>query len=348
MSDVIRVLIADDSATVRHYLQSLIREANGFEIVGEARDGEEVVQMAQKLRPDVISMDIHMPRQNGLEATREIMGICPTPVVVVSGMLEDDIQLSLQALEAGALAVVSKPPDRANPDFPARRQQLITTLRAMAGVRVISRRDLLTPDYSGVGSSTEPTRRTRPELVVIGASTGGPSALHRLLQGLPNGFPVPIAIVQHMPHEFIPGLARWLDRSTSLEVKVAEEGMILRRGLVVIAPGNAHLLIARQGTNLVAQLQHAQGGERYQPSVDLLFDSVARVCGSAALGVVLTGMGEDGAEGLLAMRRAGARTLAQDEASSTVFGMPQAALSRGATRRAVSLSDMAVEIVNMV
>jgi two-component system, chemotaxis family, protein-glutamate methylesterase/glutaminase len=360
MSDDIRVLIAEDSPTVRVYLKALIEETPGMRVIGLAHDGEQVVSLVQELKPDVVSMDIRMPRLDGLEATRRIMNVFPTPVVVVSGLLDVDIELSLQALEAGALAVVSKPPDRAHKEFATKRQQLVTTLRAMAGVRVIARRDRLwqaqptpqrdwrvTPVVERV--PVRPFgRRTRPEIVAIGASTGGPSAVHRLLQELPDDFPLPILIVQHMPNEFIGGLARWLDSATDLEVAIASDGMILEQGVVYLAPGTAHLSVQRKGMVLVARLQKEPQGYRYQPSVDVLFESIARACGSAAIGIVLTGMGDDGAAGLLAMREQGAYTVAQDEASSTVFGMPAAAIGRGAAEIVEPLANIAPEIVKLI
>src|SRR5688572_25035204 len=213
MQENIRVVIAEDSPTVRAYLKSLIEETPGMQVIGVANNGEEAVALVQELKPDVVSMDISMPRIDGLEATRRIMAKCPTPVVVVSGMLDIDIELSLQALQSGALAVVSKPPDRNNPDFHSKRQQLLTTLRAMSGVRVIARREQRwqqEPVPVAPDKVVRTLRRSRPEVVAIGASTGGPSALHRLLQELPDYFPVPLVIVQHMPNEFIGGLARWL------------------------------------------------------------------------------------------------------------------------------------------
>ncbi len=356
MGEDIRVLIAEDSLTVRLYLKNLIDETPGMRVIGTAGDGEEAIRLAQELRPDVISMDISMPRVDGLEAIRRIMAACPTPVVVVSGLLEVDIELSLQALQAGALAVVSKPPDRNNPEFPLRRQQLVTTLKAMAGVRVISRRDKLTSDESQPFKPTPKApaarpiggRRVKPEILVIGASTGGPSALHRLLQSFNGDFPVPVVIAQHMPHEFIAGMARWLNSATQLQVMIAQDGMTLRSGQVVIAPGTAHIALQRHGMHLTVELLPEMGNYRYQPSVDVLFESVARTCGSAAVGVVLTGMGEDGANGLLAMRQQGAYTLAQDEATSTVFGMPRAAIDKGAVEQVEPLTNLAPEILKVI
>jgi len=351
MSDTIRVLLAEDSPTVRRYLTNLIEEIPGFEVVGAAVDGQEVVEMVKRMRPDVVSMDIKMPHMDGLEATRQIMTYCPTPVVVVSGMLENDIALSMNALDAGALAVIPKPPDRNNPTFATRRNHLITTLKAMAAVSVVSRKERLKRERESQETEvvTLPRhRRVRPELLAIGASTGGPSALHRLLRDLPDEYPLPIIVAQHMPAEFLGGLARWLAQATPLAVRLAEPGMKLEPGMVILSPGDYHIRVTRRGTDLAVRLLAEKGKHRYQPSVNVLFESVAAVCGSAAIGLILTGMGDDGAAGLLAMQQAGAYTLAQDEASATVFGMPHAAIEKGAVQTVISLADLPSKLVKLL
>lgn len=349
----IRVLIAEDSPTVRHYLMTLLSEAPGLEVVGEARDGREAIRLAEELRPDIISMDISMPQLDGLEATRQIMTQCPTPIVVVSGLVDQDVDLSFRALQAGALAVIPKPPDRQSADFNRKRQELIKTLTAMASVRVVSRRPSLeNPDGVRLASTSAKrnsmTTHPRPELIAIGASTGGPSALGTLLQNLAHPLPVPIVVVQHMSQEFLAGLARWLHNVSQSEVSIARDGEELVAGRVYLAPGTAHLTVIRRGTSLIARLLTAQGHYRHQPSVDALFYSVAQTCGSAAVGIILTGMGDDGANGLLAMYRAGAWTYAQDEASSTIFGMPNAAISLGAAQVVASLKDLPIEIAKII
>lgn len=352
MSKPVRVLLADDSPTIRHYLSSIMTEMNNLVIVGEARNGREVIKLAQELSPDVISMDINMPQMDGLEATRRIMSVSPTPVVVVSGLIDSDIELSMRAIEAGALAVVEKPPDRNNPNFEDKRKQLVTTIRAMAGVSVISRRhekyklDGESQEFVAVKPNTN--RLIRPEVLGIGASTGGPSAIHRLLTEFKADLPVPILVVQHMPHEFLQGLTRWLQRSTHLQVKIAESGDKLQAGHVYIAPGTAHMTLRRQGDDLLVQLIRERGKPQYQPSVNMLFNSMATICRSNAIGVILTGMGDDGASGLLAMKQAGAKTLAQDEQSSTVYGMPHAALQCGAVNSVMPLASLAPEILKML
>ncbi len=349
----VRVLVAEDSATVRWHLAQVINETPGLRVIGQARNGEEALEMAQALKPDVISMDINMPRLDGLEATRRIMQVCPTPVVVVSSLLEQEVDLSFQALQAGALAVVEKPPDRNSPRFSEKQSLLVRTLSAMAGVRVIRRNTALLDGQrlaeaqrSATASATQTS--VLPQVVAIGASAGGPSALSKLLKELPREMPVPLVVVQHMSAEFISGLARWLTHTSGWSVVVAYEGMVLRPGVVHLSPGDAHLTITREANSLVVRLVREQGPYRYQPSVDALFETVASACGAAAVGVVLTGMGDDGAAGLLAMYQAGAVTFAQDKASSTVFGMPAAAIERGAVRQVVSLAALPEAILRLI
>lgn len=357
--DPIRVLIAEDSPTVRRYLVDMINTAGTMRVVGEARDGDEALVLTEELKPDVISMDIRMPVLDGLEATRRIMSRRPTPVVIVSNLLEREVDLSFQALQAGALAVVEKPPHRQDPTFAAKQRHLLTTLQVMSQVRVIRRWE----KEPGQNALNEPSTalqelprvtlgggrlKITPEIVVIGASAGGPGALSVLLHGLPAYFPVPIVIAQHIPDEFTAGLARWLEKSTVLPVRVAADNVVLEPGVVHLAPGAAHLLVERRGGQLLGRLRAERGAYRYQPSVDVLFESVAAACGTTAVGLILTGMGDDGAAGLLAMRQAGAQTFAQDETSSTVFGMPGAAIAHGAVEQVLALSNLATTLSNLI
>ncbi len=346
----IRVLIAEDSPTIRYHLTMLINSTSGIKVIGEAKNGEEAVTMVAELKPDVVSMDINMPLLDGLEATRRIMATHPTTVVVVSGLVEKDVELSMMAIEAGALAVVEKPPDRLDMNYETKQRQLVRTLVAMASVSVVKR---ALPRLDETASQTSPVANVppkpqRPEIVVIGASAGGPSALNQLLSQLPDDLSAPVVIVQHMPPEFMNGLARWLGKNSRLRVTVALDNLSLHAGTVYLAPGAAHLSISRGANGLVAHLTHEQGEYRHQPSVDVLFHSVAQVCGSRAVGVILTGMGDDGASGLLALRQAGGRTFAQDRTSATVFGMPGAALACGAVEKELSLAELPPAIIKVL
>lgn len=342
----IRVLIAEDSVTIRYYLAELINALPGFQVVGLAADGEQAVQLTAELRPDVISMDVRMPVLDGIAATRHIMAMCPVPVVIVSGLVEHDIDLSFKAIDAGALAVVGKPPAKDHPRFQQQHRDLVRTLAAMSKVSVVRRvtQPLAPPPQP------PPTRRllAQPEVLAIGASAGGPRALTQLLSKFPANIGVPVVVAQHIPQEFVPGLARWLDQSTSLTVRVAEDGVVLRPGVVNLSPGTAHMQVKRESGLLVVRLREELGPYRYQPAVDVLFESVAEACGSQSIGLLLTGMGDDGAAGLLTMREAGGRTFAQDEASATVFGMPGAAIAQGAVEQVVSLADLPLALLRLV
>jgi two-component system, chemotaxis family, protein-glutamate methylesterase/glutaminase len=341
----IRVLLADDSPTARHYLTALLGATPSLRVVGEARNGAEAVTLAAQLQPDVIAMDIQMPQMDGLEATRQIMSSTPMPIVIVSGVLDSDVELSLQALQAGALAVIEKPPARDHAQYDEKAQRLTTTLAAMSQVKVISRRTIGTARLALPATST---LRPPVALVAIGASAGGPSALSVLLGQLPASLSVPLVVVQHIADEFIGGLARWLSRNTPLSVQVAADGMPIVAGQVYLAPGRAHLQVRKHNGGLICHLQTDLGQHRHCPSVDVLMHSVAATCGAGGMGIVLTGMGVDGADGLLALRHAGGRTVAQDQASSTVFGMPSACIHNGAAEQVLPLAKISATILNLV
>jgi two-component system, chemotaxis family, protein-glutamate methylesterase/glutaminase len=343
----IRVLLAEDSPTVRHHLAQVINEIPGLKVVGEARDGAEAVALVETLKPDVISMDIRMPRVDGLEATRRIMSQHPTPIVMVSGLLDEEIDLSFQALEAGALAVIPKPPSRDKPSFRHQQRQLATALVAMAGVRVVRRWEHA-PGLNGVTGKLADPARAKPEILAIGASAGGPGALINFLGRLPVDISIPVVIVQHMPDEFMTGLSRWLGEATAMPVRVAAEHSLLKPGTVYLSPGNVHLVIAKEGERLTAHYKRERGDHRYQPSVDVLMNSIAETCGSKGIGIILTGMGDDGSAGLLAMRKAGARTFAQDRASCTVYGMPAAAVERGGVEQVLPLDKLPTAVMKLL
>ncbi|WP_435011402.1 chemotaxis-specific protein-glutamate methyltransferase CheB [Tundrisphaera lichenicola] len=326
---MIRVLVVDDSETARSLLVLILGSDPGLEVVGEARDGVEAVEMTQRLRPDVVTMDILMPRLDGLAATREIMITAPTPIVIVTaGALPGEVEGSLEMLGHGALDVLKKPVGPDAPGFAASARRLISTVKAMSQVKVVRRwREYPPrPRPNPPGPTPPPVAGTPAQIVAIGASTGGPLALQKLLSGLPPDFSAPILAVQHITQGFTEGLARWLDSVCDLRVKVAGDGEILARGTVYLAPDGLHLGVSDR-RRLVTSDDPPVGG--FRPSATSLFESVARSFGSSALAVILTGMGVDGVQGLAAIRQKGGRVLAQDESTSVVFGMPGAAIDAG-------------------
>ena len=348
----LRVLIVDDSPTVRRFLAGLIADAPDMMVVGEARNGREAIALAARLQPDIISMDIQMPRLDGLAATRHLMQHTPLPIVIVSGQLHsrEDVDLAFLALQAGALAVLETPPPHTHPDFASRRDHFLNTLRSMAGVSLVRRwadTGPLPPSPDVLAHLAEEPE-TGPLVIAIGASAGGPMALHKILHTLPARLPVPVVIVQHMAEGFVDGLARWLDGATPLHVMQARHGQIVGGGEVIIAPGDSHLTVRRLERGVQAILQPERARQPYRPSVDVLFESVAAHFGPRAVGVLLTGMGTDGAKGLLKMRQQGARTIAQDEKSCLVYGMPGAAVAMGAAEQVVPIKHIAATLCDLL
>jgi two-component system chemotaxis response regulator CheB len=326
----IRILVAEDSLTQRELLLSIIRADPDLQTVGVASDGLEAVTLARQLRPDLITMDVEMPRLNGLEATKEIMIADPTPIVLVSALDQRAVQLSMQTLNAGALTVLRKPPGPSDPSFPQAAREFVRTIKALSQVKVVrhwhNRRaasqhepDQPQPAAAPLGDD----RRPRPEIVAIAASTGGPAALHHLLSNLPPSFHAPILIVQHIGIGFAEGLAKWWNESCPLRVKVAEEGELVMRGTVYLAPAQLHLGLT---SSHMVKLDSAPPINGFRPSADYLFRSLAALSGVARTAVILTGMGDDGLAGLRELRKRGATIIAQDERTSTVFGMNQAAI----------------------
>jgi two-component system chemotaxis response regulator CheB len=317
-----------------------------FQVVGVARDGLEAVALTGRLRPDVITMDIRMPRMDGFQATKQIMRQFPTPIVVVSASVEaEDLKIAFNAIRAGALTVVEKPDGPASNSFETIRNQLLTTVKLMAGVKVVRRwaTDLLCP--TRVPAAGLKTKEAQTALVAIAASTGGPGALYQMLQSLPPDLPVPVLVVQHIAVGFGQGLVDWLAGATKLRVETARHGVLPSAGQVLVAPDNAHLLLGPDGR---VRLRPRADERDLCPSADILFASVAEVLGRRALGVIMTGMGHDGVEGLKRLKAAGGRVLAQDESSCVVFGMPKEAIAAGVVDRVVPLDKIAETIVQML
>ncbi|HYD41675.1 MAG TPA: chemotaxis-specific protein-glutamate methyltransferase CheB [Anaeromyxobacter sp.] len=323
----VRVLVADDSELFRELLSRVVEEDGALELVALARDGEDAAQLARKLRPDVITMDLEMPDADGYAGIARIMAETPTPILVLTA--NPSQAAGFKALSLGALDIVEKP--RCESDLEEYGHLLRSRLRLLAGVKVIRH-----PRGLREKRAAAPKRAERPELVVVGASLGGPRALSTILRRLPATFPVPIAVVQHIADGFTEGLAGWLDQECALTVAEAADGEALRRGRVVLAPSGRHLVVEHGRV----RLWDGAPVETFKPSVTPLFVSAARAYGSRACGVLLTGMGRDGAEGLKVIRDEGGTTLVQDEATSAVFGMPRAAIDLGAAERVLPLDDI--------
>jgi two-component system, chemotaxis family, protein-glutamate methylesterase/glutaminase len=338
-NEKVRVLIVDDSALMRKLLTSVLSEDEGIEVVGAAPDPFEAREKIKSLNPDVVTLDVEMPRMNGLDFLRKIMELRPTPVVMISSLTQAGADITLEALEIGAVDFVAKPADAG-----AMLQlggELIPKIKAAAHTRLRRRVPPPHRQRRAVGGASS----TSDKLIAIGASTGGVEALKAVLMLFPEDVP-PIVIAQHMPERFTAAFARRLDSECRMRVHEAVHDQPIERGNAYIAPGGHHLEVARRGSGLVCALNDGPLVSGHRPSVDALFHSVARVVAPRAVGAILTGMGRDGANGLLAMRRAGCITLGQDEGTALIYGMPRVAFEIGAVESQHGLFDISEAILN--
>jgi two-component system chemotaxis response regulator CheB len=336
----IRVLCVDDSALVRGLMTEIINSQADMEVVAAAPDPLIARELIKQHNPDVLTLDVEMPRMDGLDFLERLMRLRPMPVVMVSSLTERNSEVTLRALELGAVDFVTKPKLGLRDGLMEYSDLIADKIRAAAHSR---------PRQPA--SQTLPRRRlqrpfsTTEKLVLIGASTGGTEAIRQVLEPLPANSPA-IMITQHMPAGFTRSFVQRLDNLCAVQVHEAEDGQRVLPGHVYLAPGGvAHMKLARSGANYVVKLEYSEPVNRHRPSVDVLFHSAAQVAGKNAVGVILTGMGKDGAQGMLAMKQAGAVTFAQDEASCVVFGMPREALHIGAADCAVPLSEMSERIL---
>lgn len=354
-ADPIRVLVVEDSPTVAKLLVEMLESDPELQVVGVAGDGLTAVREAIRLAPDVITMDVNMPGQDGLEATKQIMSEAPTPIIIVSSTAsERTVALSLDATRAGALMVVPKPEGPLTASFPQQRDELIEMTKAMARVKVVRRWTGRTNSRVRSGADSRSVTFTPSasiRLVAIGCSTGGPAALQQILAALPSNFPVPIVIVQHMARGFLHGLANWLSGSGLLQVSVVNDGERLEPGRAYLAADDRHLDFSTDPSSkdrLRARLVQKPAVAGFRPSASYLFEAAARVVGPAAVGVVLTGMGNDGVEGLRALHATNGRVFAQDEESSVVFGMAREAIRSGVVDEVLSLDRIASRLCEVV
>jgi two-component system, chemotaxis family, protein-glutamate methylesterase/glutaminase len=362
-----RVLIVDDSAFMRKVLETIISSDETLQVVGQAKDGREAVTLAESLKPDVITMDINMPHVDGLQATAQIMTTNPRPIVIVSSESREGADSTLKALELGAIDFVSKPSSGVDLDMQSVREDLLRKVRMSAKVRVVRTASRLvstlqnaTPAQSSPASSqkTSSTVTARPAsvalasldqrfpVVVLGASTGGPATVMRLAPGFTRDFPAAVFLVQHMPASFTSQYAAQLAEFTGIRVKEAEANEPVQPGTLYICPGGQHLRITPTGR---IQLDSTSGRiNGYLPNIDVTMESAAAYAGSMAIGVVLTGMGNDGAAGAKAIQRAGGLVIAQDEATSVIFGMPAEAIKAANVEQVLGIDDIYTAIEKRV
>jgi len=345
----IRVLIVEDSPIVRELLLHILSSDPQLEVVGLASDGLEAMEMLGRVKPDVVTVDMSMPRMSGFDITRRLMETRPLPIVIISASWDpDEVATTFNAVEAGAVAVVAKPHGLRHADYAASAYRLVQTVKAMSEVKVVRR-------WSRSGSSAaQPapagplsrgqTRPARVCVVAIGASTGGPLVLQTILAKLPKDFTVPVLIVQHIAAGFLPGLADWLGTTTGFQIRIAAQDDVLLPRHAYLAPDGSHLCV--QGGKILLNSDDPDEGLR--PSVAHLFGSVVLAYGSTAAGVLLTGMGRDGARELAIMRQKGAMTIAQDEESCVVFGMPGEAVRLGAAEYVLSPERIAAQLASAV
>jgi len=345
----IKVMIVDDSAVVRQVAADILKSDPEIEVIAAVADPLLAIERLKMQWPDVIVLDIEMPRMDGLTFLRKIMSERPTPVVICSTLTEAGAQTTMEALAAGAVAIITKPKIGLKQFLSQTSDDLIAATKAAAQAnmrRVVARAAppptapvKLNADAILSPASDRALIRTTERVVAIGTSTGGTQALERVLTSLPSISPG-MVIVQHMPEKFTAAFAERLNRLCEIDVREAQDNDRVVQGRALIAPGGKHMLLKRSGAQYLVEVRDGPPVNRHRPSVDVLFRSVAKVAGSNALGIIMTGMGDDGARGLKEMRDAGAGTIAQDEASCVVFGMPKEALKLGGAMRTLSLDDI--------
>lgn len=346
-----RVLIVDDSAFMRKVLETIFCADDQLTVVGQAKDGREAITMAESLKPDVITMDINMPYVDGLQATSQIMTTNPKPIVVVSSESKEGAASTLKALELGAIEFVTKPSGGVDLDMDSIREELLRKVKMAAKVRVVRTAARLTSPLQGENGARVPAPALAAKhpsqtafadqkfpVVVLAASTGGPATVMRLAPGFTRDFPAAVIVVQHMPATFTTQYALQLAEFTSIRVKEAETGEIISTGTLYICPGGQHLRIAPGGRIQLDASSGRIGG--YLPNIDVTMESVANLAGPLSIGVVLTGMGSDGANGVKAIKAAGGLALAQDEATSVIFGMPGEAIKTGAVEQVLGIDKI--------
>lgn len=373
MTRTIRVVVVDDSALMRRFITDMLQRDSAIEVVGVASNGREAIEVVQRLRPDIVTMDVRMPVMDGLATTEHLMAYCPTPILVLTASLASyEVDITFKMLGAGALEVVEKPHGGDARAIEHAARDLVRRVKILSRVKVVThlrgRRRTpgndrafqpASPDHQTPAHDTRTTtppiativppissasNAPLPPVVVIGASTGGPRVINQIIAGLPQAFPAAILVVQHIAEGFSEGMAEWLASTGALPVHVAREGSPIRAGEVLIAPDRRNLLVTRQGTVHLSDAPLLI----QRPSIDVTMQAVAEVYGARAVGVLLTGMGRDGAYGMRALYHRQAYTIAQDETSCAIFGMPRAAIQLGVVREVLPPDAIAPRLVDVV
>lgn len=339
---VIRVLVVDDSAYMRYVLRNTLASDPAIDVVDVARDGLDALDKIASLKPDVVTLDLEMPRMNGFEALKRIMVECPLPVIILSGLSQEGADATIQALRLGAVDFVPKPTN-GSVSLQSVRETLLAKIKQVAGLDM-SKLRVPHPNPMTSRGKIEWAHRNLDcrKVVVIGTSTGGPRALHEVLPRLPASLPAGVLIVQHMPPGFTRSLAQRLNDISTLHVKEAEAGDFVQPGVALVAPGNYHMSVSRRGTITLDQRPPEHG---VRPAADVTMDAVAQVYGPATVGVILTGMGRDGTRGARLMKAAGGQIIAEDQSSCVVYGMPRCVVEAGVADRITSLDRIADEII---
>jgi two-component system chemotaxis response regulator CheB len=339
--ELIRVLVIDDSAFSRLAITRMLRVSPLIEVVGVARDGEEALRKTFELQPDLITLDLEMPRMDGFTFLRVVMSKRPTPVMVISGRTgEEDV---FRALELGAVDFLSKPTTRETPQLAVIQEELIRKVHAIRELRIDKVQDRIGTMPSLVPRGTH-APAAMPKVVAIGSSTGGPAALMQIFGAFAEAPQCGFLIAQHMPKGFTRGFAERLDRMTQLSAREAEGGEVVAPGTILVAPGGKHLELENRGGELITRLTAIRSQDKYSPSVDRLFESAAKHVGSELLAVVLTGMGDDGRVGVESVKRSGGSVIAESESTAVIFGMPRQAIRSGAVDEVLPLGDIASAI----
>lgn len=346
---MVNVLVVDDSAFMRNTLTSMISSDPEIKVVGIARNGIEAVDKVAELKPDIVTLDVEMPRMNGLEALKHIMAKNPVPVLMVSSLTDEDAKETLEALDLGAVDFIPKNLSDLSVNIVKIKEILIDKIKNIARKGVVLKRKSIATTPLEMPKISQETGHRKTGIVVIGTSTGGPKALQNIVTRIPEDFPVPILIAQHMPPAFTGPFAERLNSLSKISVKEAENGEPVKKGTAYIAPGRGHMgIIRKKVTETSIKISEDDGSHIYKPSIDVLMLSVVEGFSGQVLGVILTGLGNDGSKGMKEIKNKGGRTIAESEESCIVYGMPKAIVDAGIADKVVPLDEVAGEIINAV